>query len=50
MLCWNKENKRELNAELQSAFKAIDTCLGNKDLVDPETLTALVLCECRILY
>ncbi len=50
MLCWSREHKRELTGELQAAFKAIDTCLSNKELVDPETLTALVLCECRILY
>lgn len=31
-------------------MKAIDEVLGNVNMVDLDTLKALLLCECRILY
>ena len=49
LLCFESESKG-LSSELQTAFKAIDTCLNKKNTFDAETLTALLLCECRILY
>ena len=35
---------------LEAAMKAIDEVLGNVNMVDLDTLKALLLCECRILY
>jgi hypothetical protein len=31
-------------------MKQIDEVLGDMDMVDQDTLKALLLCECRILY
>lgn len=50
LLCWEGESLGPLCTELKASLKAIDTCLGNKELKDIETLKALLLCECRILY
>lgn len=36
--------------DLQQALKAIDEVLSDRDLVDAETLLAVLLCECRILF
>jgi len=41
------KESREL---LQQGIKAIIECLNDKELIDQETLLALVLCECRILF
>jgi hypothetical protein len=35
---------------LEVAMKSIDEVLGNINMVDLDTLKALMLCECRILY
>jgi len=35
---------------LEVAFKSIDEVLGDETLVDQETLVAVLLCECRMLY
>jgi len=35
---------------LESAFKHIDELLGDRELVDKDTIMALLLCECRALY
>ena len=35
---------------MQQGLKAINTSINDKELTDQETLLALVLCECRILF
>jgi hypothetical protein len=50
MLCFDSENKIALQPTLEKAMKQIDEVLGDKKMVDIDTLKALLLCECRILY
>lgn len=50
LLCWEGESKSPLIDGLKESLKSIDTCLGNKELKEIETIKALLLCECRILY
>ena len=50
LLCFESDNKYALLPALQQAVKQIDEVLANMDMVDQDTLKALLLCECRILY
>ena len=50
VLCFEKDDKRELQPTLELAMKAIDEVLGNIDMVDIDALKALLMCECRILF
>lgn len=49
LLCLDK-NKNLLREDLEQALKAISEVLSIEELADQETLLALLLCECRILY
>lgn len=48
ILCFDNDNKTHLQESLERAMKAIDQALG--EVKDQDTLKALLLCECRILY
>lgn len=50
LLTYQKESKKSIQNLLEAAFKAIDEALQTEGLADEETLSALLLCECRILY
>lgn len=50
LLCYVKESKRAMQNVLETTMKAIDEAISNEALTDDETLIALLLCECRILY
>lgn len=50
VLCFESDNKKNLQPALEKAMKQIDEVLGDMDMVDQDTLKALLLCECRILY
>lgn len=54
LLCYEGDPKSlaKLNPDLIQAMKAIDEFLSSKDSasVDQETLLAVLLCECRVLY
>ena len=50
LLCFQKESKKNLQNELEKAFKSIDEALSNEAIKDEDTLVALILCECRLLY
>jgi hypothetical protein len=50
ILCYENDNKKPLQMVLEVAMKSIDEVLGNINMVDLDTLKALMLCECRILY
>lgn len=50
ILCFENDNKKTLQPSLEKAMKQIDEVLGDINMVDQDTLKALLLCECRILY
>jgi hypothetical protein len=50
ILCYDSDNKSKLQASLERAMKQIDEALSDANSVDQDTLKALMLCECRILY
>lgn len=50
VLCFESDNKKTLQPSLEKAMKQIDEVLGDINMVDQDTLKALLLCECRILY
>jgi len=50
LLCFQKDNKKEIQSNLEIAFKHIDELLSDKNLNDKDTLMALLLVECRALY
>lgn len=50
ILCYDSDNKSKLQASLERAMKQIDEALSDANTVDQDTLKALMLCECRILY
>lgn len=49
ILCF-KRDKSLLNELLEKALATISEKLGDDKLVDPEALSGLLLCECRIVY
>jgi hypothetical protein len=49
MLCYENETK-PLQPALEKSMEQIEKALSSMDLVDQDTLKALLLCECRILY
>lgn len=49
ILCFKRE-KALLNPELEKALTTITEKLADDKLVDPEALSGLLLCECRIVY
>ena len=50
LLCYESENKRDIQVDLEQALKALDEVLSDKEMNDSEVLMAAILCECRILY
>jgi hypothetical protein len=50
LLCYQKEDKKNMQSELEQAFKSIDEALSTESLKDEDTLVALLLSECRLLY
>ena len=52
LLCFEKDSKKDLQANLEQALKSIDEALsdGSHASTDKDALLSLLLCECRILY
>ena len=50
LLSYEADTKKKLQGVLEQAFKSIDEAVSNQAMTDKETLLALLLCECRILY
>lgn len=50
MLCFESDAKKSLQPALEKAMSQIGKALASLDMVDQDTLKALLLCECRILY
>ena len=50
VLCFESDNKKALQPTLENCFKTIDEALGDINIIDQDTLKALLLAECRILY
>jgi len=52
LLCFEKDSKKDLQSQLEQAFKSIDEALSNETqtVADKDTVLSLLLCECRILY
>ena len=50
LMTYESDTKAKLQGVLEQSFKAIDEALSNENLADKDTMVALLLCECRILY
>lgn len=50
LMCFERDSKTKLQAVLEQSFKSIDEALSSEHLSDKDTLVALLLSECRILY
>ena len=52
LLCYEKDTKKDLQTQLEQAFKSIDEALSSESqtVADKDTVLSLLLCECRILY
>lgn len=50
VLCFESDNKKDLQPAFENCFKTIDEALGDINIVDQDTLKAMLLAECRILY
>lgn len=49
-MCYEGDSKTKLQGVLEQSFKSIDEALSSETLADKDTLVALLLSECRILY
>ena len=49
-LTFENAKKKNMQALYEQAFKAIDEVLNNVELVDKDTLVALLLAQCRLLF
>ena len=50
LLAFESTSKRALQPELERAMKSIGEVLSNTQLADKDTIVALLVCECRLLY
>ena len=50
VLCFEKDSKKPLQPLLEATMKGIDEILSNQAVTDKDLQTALILCECRLLY
>ena len=50
LMTYEADSKSKLQQELEQGLKSIDEALSNQALADKDTMLALLLCECRILY
>ena len=49
VLCF-KRDKSLLNAEIEKALTKISERISDASFIDPEGLSGLLVCECRLLY
>ena len=50
LLAFENESKKWAQSLLELAIRGINNNLSKGDLTDKDTLVALLLCECRILF
>lgn len=50
LLCFENSDKRSIQAQMEPAFKTLDEVINDATLTDVDTLNAILMCECRMLY
>jgi len=50
LLAFDSTNKKDLQPVLEKSIEAITVFLANESIADAPTLTAVLICVCRLLY